>query len=154
MIYCKFNDGHVRLINSYFFVGDYVKIVNCGRQYDTYRNAFLYFWGEDKHYYLLEKDKSQIWKVINIVMHENGGTLLYHIRNIKGDNSVVNASAIEPSTHHMKNRCCAKNMLIYQLPYNNNVMRHSWRDKLWDFYEDGKIVKNKRKIHEELLGND
>lgn len=144
-IYCKFKDGHIGLINPYFFVGDYVRIDDWAHQYDRYHDAYLYFWGEDKHYFLLENDKSQIWKVINIVMHENGRTLLYHIRNVKGDNSVVNASAIRPSTHHMRNRCCAKNMLIYQLPYNDNVTPHSWRDKLWDFYEEGKIVKNKNR---------
>ena len=147
IIYCKFNDGHVRRVVPYFFVGDYVRIDDCGHQYDSYHAAYLYFWGENKHHYLSENDASQIWKVINIVMHANGRTLLYHIRNIKGDNSVVNDSAIKPSTHHMRNRCCAKNMLIYQLPYINNVMPHSWRDKLWDFYEEGKVVKNKRKLH-------
>lgn len=149
ILYCKFNDGNIRCLNPIFFVGDYVRIVDCGHQYDSYHDAYLYFWGEDKHYYLMENDKSQVWKVINIVMHANGRTLLYHIRNVKGDNSVVNASAIRPSTHHMRNRCCAKNMLIYQLPYyKSKVTPHNWRDKLWDFYDNGKIIKNKNRKYD------
>lgn len=147
-MYCKLNNGKIKEINNLFNVGDYVYIIETGQQYSTYTTAFCYFFGEGKSCYLESKKEKElkVWKVINIAVH--GGfenDILYHIRNCEGKNVVIHQDGLELAPFHNRNRTCIKEKLIFQIPPSGNYISNNWRDKLWDFYEDGKIIENKNK---------
>ena len=148
MVYFKLNSGYIGLISSTMAtIGDYVDIVHPGHHYKTYIGAFEYFGKNLIWHSLTEEDCSEPWKIINIALHENHTTILYHIRNRKGENAVVNCSAFIRSNFHKKNRENIKNIIIYQILERSEQNQHNWMEKLWDFYENGKIIENKRKFY-------
>ena len=148
MTYCKLNNGKIKQINNEFDVGDYVYITDTRQQYSLYVTAFYYFFREDSSFYLSDKERGEVWKIINMAVHvKNDSDILYHIRNREGKNAVIHQDGLEFARFHHRNRICIRDKLIYQLPPTGSCIMHNWRDKLWDFYEDGKIIENKRKIH-------
>ncbi len=142
----KRTNGRIASFFSNFCIGDYVKIVCVGAQYDSYRDAFNYFWGNSKNTHLSDKNIGETWKVMNIAFHPSHDEFIYYIRNIKGENAVIGGDGIELIPFHKRNRSNIKKIVVYQLPFiSDSNMTHEWDDKLWDFYEDNKIVKNKRR---------
>ena len=146
-LYVKRNDGKIFKTYPRFCIGDYVKIKDFGWQYKTYERAFIYFWGDKETTDIDESNVGRRWKIINIALHANGWDLIYHIRSSFGENAVMGGKGLMWSFFHKRNRENVKNVLIYQLPSYKDPIPHHWKDKLWDFYEDGKIIKNKRKIY-------
>ena len=148
MVYCQLLGGKTHdIINlsPCFSIGEYVEIADRGHQYNAYTTAFKYFWGNEECYYLTKNNYGEIWKIINIALHPNGVDVLYHIRNRKGDNAVVSYGSIKRSKFHKRNRRIMRDILIYQLPFNNGfVQTHNWTNKLWNFYKDGEIIKNEK----------
>lgn len=124
--------GDLQPINSKFEIGDYVKVIAPGHQYSTYTDAFKYFWGDNKNYYIhWDKRYEFIWKIINMAVHPSDGNILYHIRTTNGRNAVVNEQAITFSNFHKRNRSHLHTILLYQLPMDNSSKPHKWTAKLY-----------------------
>lgn len=150
-ILMKLNDKRIVPIISEFCIGEYVKIIDTGCQYSTYDAAFLYFWGDKKNVYLNEHSKEQYWKIINMAVHCSMPRIIYHIRNCKGENAVIGGDGIESVTFHKRNRNTCRSIVIEKLPLSSaSTQKHNWKDKLWDFYENGNLIENKRKYAKEL----
>lgn len=125
--------GDLQPISSKFEIGDYVKVTDPGHQYSTYTDAFKYFWGDGKNYYI-PWDKTCdkfIWKIINMVVHPSDGNILYHIRTTNGRNAVVNDQAIILSNFHKRNRSHLHTIELHQLSMSGNSMPHKWTEKLY-----------------------
>lgn len=123
--------GDLQPINSKFEIGDYVEVVDSGHQYSTYTDAFKYFWGDSKNYYIPSNKSKFIWKIINMAVHPNDGNILYHIRTCDGKNAVVNEQAITLSNFHKRNRCHLHTIVLHQLPMDGNSKPHKWTEKLY-----------------------
>lgn len=133
-VHAKMMDNRFLTILTDFNIGDYVKVVESGHQYSAFTNAFIYFWGNIKCHHLTEEDKKAHWKVINMALHPNGVTVLYHIRDVSGKNVVVNSCAIKRDNFHKRNRTNIKEMVIYQIPTSTSITQeHTWKDKLWEY---------------------
>lgn len=138
-IVAKLNDGKEVQMYSQFNIGDYVKVVNTGHQYSSYNTAFKFFWGDTDRYYLPyigdEYEMARMpqrWKVINMaVPNMPPNCILYHIRSEDGKNCVVNEGAIKLMDFHHRNREPIGKLMIYQLPSNDNVIKHQWTEKLY-----------------------
>lgn len=147
LVHVKTNHNSIVTINVKLCIGDYVTIKHAGCQYCSYTTAFQYFWGDNisrVNAHNFSKD-NVIWKIINIVLHgSDSNRIICHIRNRKGDNVVIGMDGLELAKFHKRNRESIKPIIIYQLPYMGEVMPHDWHEKLWDFYEKGKVVKRKK----------
>lgn len=146
-VIAKLCDGKEVQMYSKFNIGDYVKVVHTGHQYSSYNTAFKFFWGDTDRYNLpysvgeYENDVAfqaamarmpQRWKIINMAVHDmSPDIILYHIRSEDGKNCVVSAGAIKLIDFHHRNREPIGKLMIYQLPWNGNVMKHKWTDKLY-----------------------
>lgn len=130
-VIAKLVDGKEIEKDTPFNIGDFVKVTDSWHQYSAYRDAFNYFWGNNKAYYLPYegKDTPKIWKIINMALHPSNGKILYHIRTIDGKNAVVNGSALKKIEYHKRNRKNIHPIMIYQLCIN--PMPHSWKEKLY-----------------------
>lgn len=130
--------------HSDIWIGDYVEVLNGKYQYSTYTTAFKYFWGDERSTNLSDV-KDNVWKVINMACHSGFyNSILVHIRNRKGDNVVIGLGGLVKSKFHSKNREPINDVVIYQLPYIGDVVPHDWHEKLWDYYENGKIIKKEK----------
>lgn len=133
----KLNDGSIGVYNLPFRIGDYVKIVRSGCQYDSYQGVFKYFWGDEhKHARITREDEEKdIWKVINVVLHCYGGNgLIYHIRSCDGRNVAIGGDGLRMIKYHKRNRNTVHQMRIFQLPTNDEIIvPHKWTDKLYEF---------------------
>jgi len=149
----KLHNGRFEKINTNYHIGDYVKIWYSGYQYPSYATAFQYFWGT---YVTTDLEKNELvedtWKIMNFSVHADYSSLhtslLIHIRNRKGDNVVISENGIRPLNFHKRNREPIHTMVIYPIPKSMmkaEDLHHTWKSKLWDYYEDGEIVKNKRR---------
>ena len=122
------NNGEIKFCESKCWVGDIVNISSLGHHYPTYTDAFLYFWGtnknDDKHSDV--NSKTQLWKVINIAMHGSLHSLIYHIRNLHGENLVIGQCGIKVVSQN-KNNPPSSLPTIYQI----NNTKHSWKEKLY-----------------------
>ena len=126
-------------LESPFTIGDHVRVVDGGRQYSTYYEAFIYFWGNKERYYLpwegQNKDKigemPKTWKIINMAVHEVDNIIIYHIRSRDGKNCVVNGKGIELTNFHNHNRVLFDCLEIYKLPLDGRVTPHEWTEKLY-----------------------
>ena len=126
-------------LESPFSIGDHVRVVDGGKQYSTYYEAFIYFWGNKERYYLpwegQNKDEigemPKTWKIINMAVHEVGNIIIYHIRSRDGKNCVVNGKGIELTNSHNRNRALFDCLEIYKLPLNGRVTPHEWTEKLY-----------------------
>lgn len=145
LISAKLNSGEVITKYSPINIGDYVIVTDYWQQYDSFLSAFIYFWGSTNRTKLTRNNSYQNWKVMNIALHPNALDLIYHIRSIKGENAVVSNRAITLTNFHRRNRDNIRRIIIYQISKNTEPFPHEWDDKLWDFYENGKIVSNKRR---------
>lgn len=139
-VIAKMCDGDEVKLYSNFNIGDYVKVTNPRQQYPSYDTAFEFFWGDTERYYIPygtshEEKNGEMptrWKVINMAIHPVvNNAILYHIRDIDGKNCVVNAGAIKLMDFHHRNREPIGKLMIYQLPWDGNVMKHKWTDKLY-----------------------
>ena len=139
-VIAKMCDGSEEKMYSNFNIGDYVKVTQPGHQYSSYTAAFKFFWGDTERYYIpygaSYEDKNTgmptRWKVINMAIHPTDkNAILYHIRSIDGKNCVVGGGAIKPLNFHHRNREPIGKIMIYQLPYHGNVMKHKWTEKLY-----------------------
>jgi hypothetical protein len=134
----ELTDGRKVHLISNFMIGDYVEIENSGHQYELYKNAFQYFWG-DEHTFKLSMNVScpKIWKIINMAIHEcSYTTILYHIRTVDGKNSVVNAKALKESSFHKKDRTHLRPLVIFQIPKESENVKHNWKEKLFTHKND------------------
>lgn len=140
-VFCELKNGNTIQLQSKVFIGDYVELTDCGGQYSAYTDAFLYFWGDKKSYYIeynLGDWKPlnvvpKYWKVINMAVNPDGRTLMYHIRSVDGKNCVVNGNAIELSSFHKRNRIPNGKVMVYQLRNNSaDIVAHEWTDKLYE----------------------
>lgn len=123
--------GDLQPIRSKFEIGDYVKVVDSGHQYSTYTDAFKYFWGDSKNYYIFSNNTKFIWKIINMAVHPSDGNILYHIRTCDGKNAVVNEQAITLSNFHKRNRCHLHTIVLHQLRTLGDSKSHKWTEKLY-----------------------
>ena len=123
--------GDLQPISSKFEIGDYVEVMDAGHQYSTYTDAFRYFWGNDRNYYIPYHKSKFIWKIINMAIHPNDGNILYHIRTSDGKNAVVNEQAITLSNFHKRNRCHLHTIVLHQLQTLGDSKSHKWTEKLY-----------------------
>jgi len=139
-VYIKFINGKIEKTHSRFNIGDYVNIKDARYQYNAFTKAFKYFWGNEKVKYLSSENK-EIWKIINIAAHPfYNCCLIYYIRNIKGENAIIGGDGLKKINYHKRNRENIKNIIVYEIPMFI-TKTHNWNDKLWDFYDNRKIIK-------------
>jgi hypothetical protein len=148
-IFVKRNNGKIIQVNldcEDIHIGDYVHIKDRGHQYCSYTLAFNYLWGNKESIELYKvPNTDNIWKVINIVVHGSFYDIpMCHIRNRRGDNVIMSIYGLAKSNFHKRNRTSIKDIVIYQMPYLGDTPPHDWHEKLWDFFENGKIVKRKQ----------
>ena len=104
-----------------FYVGDYVKVINTGEQYPTYKKAFMFFWGDIKttelKRYLDAHPNGNVWKVMNFATHEHfDNEVIVHIRSIEGNNAAIGLKGISLLPFHKRNRSpMSKKIVIKQL---------------------------------------
>jgi hypothetical protein len=136
-VIAKLSDKEVTMYSK-FNIGDYVKVVDAGHQYSSYIAAFKFFWGDTERYYIpynYEEKNAELptcWKVINMAIHPTDkDVIMYHIRSIDGKNCVIGEKGIKPLNFHHRNREPIGKIMVYQLPFNGDVMKHKWTEKLY-----------------------
>jgi hypothetical protein len=98
-------DGSETEINVKFNVGDIVKVYSAGHQYDSYTDAFEYFWGKKNGSYSLRclggynritNLKKNVWIVVNMAVHPwESDMIMYYIRTQDGKKVVIGEDGLE-----------------------------------------------------------
>ena len=95
-------DGSETEINVKFNVGDIVKVYSAGHQYDSYVDAFEYFWGKKNGNYSLRylahritNLKKNVWVVVNMAVHPWSDMIMYYIRTQDGKKVVIGEDGLE-----------------------------------------------------------
>ena len=97
------NDGCVLKKLSSYTIGDFVKLIDCGGCYTTYKKAFKTF-GIDgfnpknfsQNTLSTQVHKDATWIVCNLAVHGNNPScIMYHIKNRYNEHLVVNRQSLK-----------------------------------------------------------
>jgi len=98
-------DGSETEIYAKFNIGDIVKVDSAGHQYDSYTDAFEYFWGKKNGnyslrylgpYHRITNLKKNVWIVVNMAVHAwDRERVIYYLRTQDGKKAVIGEDGIE-----------------------------------------------------------